>query len=46
MLPVWGAFIADILGLQRYGRAFGLMASIIILFVMVGFTLTGRLCDA
>jgi MFS family permease len=46
MLPVWGAFIADIFGLQSYGRAFGLMAPIITLFVMVGFPLTGRLYDA
>ena len=45
MLPVWGAFIADIFGLQSYGRAFGLMAPIITLFVMVGFPLTGRLYD-
>jgi MFS family permease len=46
MLPVWGAFIADIFGLHSYGRAFGLMAPIITLFVMVGFPLTGRLYDA
>lgn len=46
MLPVWGAFIADIFGLQSYGRAFGLMAPIITLFVMVGYPLTGRLYDA
>lgn len=46
MLPVWGAFIADLFGLQSYGRAFGLMAPIITLFVMVGFPLTGRLYDA
>ncbi|CAA0106896.1 putative MFS-type transporter YhjX [Halioglobus japonicus] len=46
MLPVWGAFIADIFGLQSYGRAFGLMAPIITLFVMLGFPLTGRLYDA
>ena len=46
MLPVWGAFIADIFGLQSYGRAFGLIAPIITLFVMVGFPLTGRLYDA
>jgi MFS family permease len=46
MLPVWGAFIADIFGLQSYGRAFGLMSPIITLFVMVGFPLTGRLYDA
>jgi MFS family permease len=45
MLPVWGAFIADIFGLQSYGRAFGMMAPIITLFVMVGFPLTGRLYD-
>ncbi len=45
MLPVWGAFIADIFGLQSYGRAFGLMAPIITLFVMLGFPLTGRLYD-
>ena len=45
MLPVWGAFIADIFGLHSYGRAFGLMAPIITLFVMVGFPLTGRLYD-
>ncbi len=46
MLPVWGAFIADIFGLQSYGRAFGLMAPIITLFVMMGFPLAGRLYDA
>ena len=46
MLPVWGAFIADMFGLQSYGRAFGLMAPIITLFVMLGFPLTGRLYDA
>jgi MFS family permease len=45
MLPVWGAFIADIFGLQSYGRAFGLMAPIITLFVMLGFPLAGRLYD-
>jgi predicted MFS family arabinose efflux permease len=45
MLPVWGAFIADIFGLHSYGRAFGLMAPIVTLFVMVGFPLTGRLYD-
>lgn len=45
MLPVWGAFIADVFGLQSYGRAFGLMAPIITVFVMVGFPLTGRLYD-
>ena len=45
MLPVWGAFIADIFGLHSYGRAFGLMAPIITLFVMMGFPLTGRLYD-
>ena len=45
MLPVWGAFIADIFGLQSYGRAFGLMAPIITLFVMAGFPLAGRLYD-
>jgi MFS family permease len=46
MLPVWGALIADIFGLQSYGRAFGLMAPVITLFVMLGFPLTGRLYDA
>jgi len=45
MLPVWGAFIADIFGLQSYGRAFGLMSPIITLVVMLGFPLTGRLYD-
>jgi MFS family permease len=45
MLPLWGAFIADIFGLQSYGRAFGLMAPIITLFVMLGFPLAGRLYD-
>ncbi|MCB1677740.1 MAG: MFS transporter [Halioglobus sp.] len=45
MLPVWGAFIADIFGLQSYGRAFGLMAPIITVFVMLGFPLAGRLYD-
>lgn len=45
MLPVWGALIADIFGLQSYGRAFGLMGPIITLFVMLGFPLAGRLYD-
>lgn len=45
MLPVWGALVADIFGLQSYGRAFGLMGPIITLFVMLGFPLVGRLYD-
>ena len=45
MLPVWGALTANIFGLQSYGRAFGLMAPIITLFVMLGFPLVGRLYD-
>ena len=45
MLPVWGALIAHIFGLQSYGRAFGLMGPIITLFVMLGFPLAGRLYD-
>jgi MFS family permease len=45
MLPVWGALTASIFGLQSYGRAFGLMAPIITLFVMLGFPLAGRLYD-
>ncbi|WP_239017358.1 MFS transporter [Seongchinamella sediminis] len=45
MLPVWGALIADLFGLQSYGRAFGLMGPIITLFVMMGFPLVGRLFD-
>ncbi len=45
MLPVWGALIADIFGLQSYGRAFGLMGPLITLFVMLGFPLAGRLYD-
>lgn len=46
MLPVWGALIAEIFDLQSYGRAFGLMAPIITILVMLGFPLTGRLFDA
>lgn len=46
MLPVWGALTAEIFGLQSYGRAFGLMAPIITVLVMVGFPLAGRLYDA
>lgn len=45
MLPVWGALTAEIFGLTSYGRAFGLMGPIIMIFVMVGFPLTGRLYD-
>lgn len=45
MLPVWGALTADIFGLQSYGRAFGLMAPIITVLVMMGFPLAGRLYD-
>jgi len=45
MLPVWGALIAQIFGLQSYGRAFGLMGPIITIFVMLGFPLVGRLYD-
>jgi MFS family permease len=45
MLPVWGGLIANIFGLQSYGRAFGLMGPIITLFVMLGFPLVGRLYD-
>ncbi|MCB1704034.1 MAG: MFS transporter [Halioglobus sp.] len=45
MLPVWGALTADLFGLQSYGRAFGLMAPIITVLVMVGFPLAGRLYD-
>jgi MFS family permease len=45
MLPVWGALTANIFGLHSYGRAFGLMAPIITLFVMLGFPLAGRLYD-
>ena len=45
MLPVWGALTAGIFGLQSYGRAFGLMAPIITLLVMLGFPLAGRLYD-
>jgi len=45
MLPVWGMLTAEIFGLTSYGRAFGLMGPMIIIFVMVGFPLTGRLYD-
>ena len=45
MLPVWGALTADIFGLHSYGRAFGLMAPIITVLVMLGFPLAGRLYD-
>lgn len=45
MLPVWGTLTAEIFGLTSYGRAFGLMGPIIMIFVMVGFPLTGRLYD-
>ena len=45
MLPVWGALIAQIFGLQSYGRAFGLMGPIITVLVMLGFPLAGRLYD-
>ena len=45
MLPVGGALTADIFGLQSYGRAFGLMAPIITVLVMMGFPLAGRLYD-
>ncbi len=45
MLPVWGALVANIFGLQSYGRAFGLMGPLITLFVMLGFPLAGRLYD-
>ena len=36
MLPVWGALTAEIFGLTSYGRAFGLIGPIIMIFVMVG----------
>lgn len=45
MLPIWGALIAEIFGLQSYGRAFGLMGPLITVFVMLGFPLVGRLFD-
>lgn len=46
MLPVWGALVAEIFGLQSYGRAFGLMSPLITIFVMLGFPVAGRLFDA
>ena len=43
MLPVWGALMAKLFGLQNYGRATGLMAPIITTCVIPGYSIMGFL---
>ena len=43
MLPVWGALMAKLFGLRYYGRATGLMAPIITICVIPGYSVMGVL---
>ena len=43
MLPVWGALMANLFGLENYGRATGLMAPIITTCVIPGYSIMGFL---
>ena len=45
MLPVWGAMIAVVFGMQSYGRAMGAMMPVIVLSVMPGPILGAKLFD-
>ena len=43
MLPVWGALMAKLFGLKNYGRATGLMAPIITICIIPGYSIMGFL---
>ncbi len=46
MLPIWGALMAQLFGLKNYGRANGLMAPLITICVLPGYSLMGFLYDS
>jgi MFS family permease len=45
LLPVWGAMIALLFGVENYGRVMGMMGPIIIPFNLIAVPLTGYLFD-
>lgn len=45
LLPVWNAMVAQVFGVNSYGRALGLMFPIVTLLLMPAYTLVGRLYD-
>jgi MFS family permease len=45
LLPVWGAMLARIFGLESYGLAMGLMSPVVTLCVIPTFVIVGRLVD-
>ena len=45
LLPVWNAMMAQIFGVDSYGRAMGAMAPLITLLVMPAYAVVGRLFD-
>ncbi len=46
MLPVWAAMLAQVFGVNNFGRVMGMMTPIITLTVMPGFAVVGRVVDA
>ena len=45
LLPVWGAMLARLFGLESYGLAMGLMSPVVTLCIMPTFVMVGRLVD-
>ncbi len=45
LLPVWNAVMAQVFGVNSYGRAMGVMGPIITLLIMPAYILIGRLYD-
>ena len=45
-LPVWGAMLARVFGVNSFGRAMGAMGPVITLAVLPGFVVAGRMYDS
>ncbi len=46
LLPVWNSMVAQVFGVDSYGRAMGLMGPVITLLVMPAYIFVGRMYDA
>ncbi|HPG25967.1 MAG TPA: MFS transporter, partial [Myxococcota bacterium] len=46
MLPVWGALVAAVFGVARFGQVMGLMGPVIGLLVAPGYTVAGAIREA
>lgn len=46
LLPVWNSMMAQVFGVDSYGRAMGLMGPIITLLIMPAYIFVGRMHDA